>query len=370
MGYEYGYGVLEDELIALLRRSSPDYSAAEDLIARGADLNAQGKEKNTNILAGILLDYRIGLYDEPGLYNHCKVCGNRDCAHCENDAKYRKMVGENLLNIIRFFLSHGFDVEKDEGRYGAQCLWSLVLATFDRHMLDAIKLLLDAGAEDIPVNENDGYDTPGNFAAEEASFQDSERNYHLSNLFEAAVQIYEAVKEGRSYAGIDTYETAVGRRITGVFAEHTGEGEVFFEVSQPGFKRDHCYTDRLYFVFDGGVLITDQYANLWVDDRLPDKPLKDCSDCFPGVVGSIIRGFSFSYRDIVKDRTHHGQPIVAMELDNGMTVMFTINFGEVEEEHRAAYYWILDSHGSQIHLQRNRWTGIWNRFREKIRNRS
>ena len=48
-----------------------------------------------------------------------------------------------MCAIIRFFIDHGFDVNKCDGCFGAQCLWALTLSTFDRYMIEATKLLLE-----------------------------------------------------------------------------------------------------------------------------------------------------------------------------------------------------------------------------------
>lgn len=40
MSEKYDYGILEDKLIELFLTGAPDFKKAEELIARGADLNA------------------------------------------------------------------------------------------------------------------------------------------------------------------------------------------------------------------------------------------------------------------------------------------------------------------------------------------
>ena len=52
-----------------------------------------------------------------------------------------------MCAIIRFFLDHGFDVNKCDGCFGTQCLWALTPSTYDRYMIEATKILLDAGAK-------------------------------------------------------------------------------------------------------------------------------------------------------------------------------------------------------------------------------
>ncbi len=56
--------------------------------------------------------------------------------------------GQNMIQMIQYFLDHGFNVHKYNGRYGAQCLYALVLFQ-ERSVIEVTKLLFHAGAEDI-----------------------------------------------------------------------------------------------------------------------------------------------------------------------------------------------------------------------------
>ena len=135
----YGYGELEDKLIAVFKSGKPDFETADELLRRGADVNAEGKDDGENILSEILGGYESNWE------------GDYPCPEC----------GEAMLEVIRYFLSHGFDVRKKDGRYGAQCLFSLTLSVFDRHIIDATKLLLKAGAQNINITSNpDDEETP------------------------------------------------------------------------------------------------------------------------------------------------------------------------------------------------------------------
>ena len=60
-----------------------------------------------------------------------------------------------LLEIIRFFLDHGYDLTTNNGRHGAEALRALCWSTCDGAILDAAKLLLEAGADPL-VRNGDG----------------------------------------------------------------------------------------------------------------------------------------------------------------------------------------------------------------------
>lgn len=335
---KYGYGELEDQLIAVFISGAPDLAAAEKLLEQGADINASGSDPGGNILSRILEGYwQHGSSD--GSLAVCHNCEKERCYACEYGKDPR--LGENMLQIIEFFLAHGFDVNRKNGRYGAQCLFALVLSTFDEYTLIATKRLLAAGTKSICIDEKENdNETPWEFIGAEGSFQRlCEHDHHMGNLYEAIYQVYQAVDEGRPYAGIDIYTVAIGKRIVRVLAEKPESGEVFFDLDLPSSKHKNCYRQTLYFMYDGGMLITTPCADLWTDTALPEKPLIDVSQAFPGIVGSAIKQISFGHNEIVEGTTHYGQPVVMIEMESGAKLTLSINFGEVkEDENRAAYF--------------------------------
>lgn len=312
---------LEEQLITLFRSGAPDFKAAEELISRGADVNAKGRWPGENVLTQILEGYWWSEFGD----NIDDMDGAPTTPHA---------LGPDMCRIIRFFLEHGFDVRREGGTYGAECLSTLALSTFDRYIIDATKILMDAGAENVPCDGG----TPKDAIGSEGSFQGTcEADHHKANIFEAVYQIYEAVEQGHPYDGIDSYEAAIGKKIILVLAEQPETGSVFYPVSLPNFKKENCFTKNLYFIYDGGFLRTTQYTDFWVDTKLPDKPLVDVSSHFLGMIGSRIKEFTFSHRTIRDGMTSYGQPITSINMENGTEVRFSINFGEVEDKDRAAF---------------------------------
>lgn len=335
----YGFHGLESQLIDLFRSGPPDFQKAEELIAQGADLNAVSTSSlNDNVLSSILEGYWLA--DKEVEIFTGEINGDSydyAAAHREN-----RMLGTYMEQIVRFFLDHGFDVHKNNGQFGAECLWVLTLSIFSRNMLTAAKMLLDAGAQNISVEANDSSETPKDFAATEGSYQDCcEHNHHLGNVFEALYQIYEAVDHGRPYNGIDSYECSVGKTIRKVLAERPVSGIVFYDLNLPHFKHKNCFNQTLYFVFDDNFLVVTKYASFWVDNNLPETALVDVSKRFPDLIGSQITGFEFDHREIVKGTTHYGQPVVTIKTSSGVDAVFSINFGEVENKDRAGFYTLV-----------------------------
>ena len=345
MAYDYGYGDLENKLIKLFRAGPPDFDAAEELIRQGADINAVGKDDGKNILSKILSDYWWSKHDDT-ICDACDNCDENPCDDREHNRDRNPNLGPSMCAIIHFFLDHGFDVNKCDGCFGAQCLWALTLSTFDRYIIEATKLLFDAGAKNRPISpaSTNRRETPWSFIATEGSYQGTCEHAHATaNIFEAVYQIYQAVEDGKPYSGIDSYELAVGKTVLKVLAESDGANPTFFSMDLPEFKKNNCYTQTLYFVYNGGVLISTQYADFWTDTLLPAIDFIDVSEHFDGIVGSTIKGFTYDHRSIVKGTTYYGQPITTIEMDSGHKVRFSTNFGEVKEEERAAYYELLDT---------------------------
>lgn len=47
---------------------------------------------------------------------------------------------------------------------------------------------------------------------------------------------------------------------------------------------------------------------------------------------------SFEHNEIRRENTSYGQSIILMEMETGVVARFTTNFGEVDEEDRAAFF--------------------------------
>ena len=306
--YSYGYGDLEDKLIDCFKDGTPDFEAANELLLRGVDLNADAPDEEENILSEIIKGYGL-------------------------------QQGQDMVNIIRWFLENGFDVNKHNGKCGAICLWSLTLSTYDSYIIEATKILFNVGAKNVSICDNEK-ETPWSFIAMEGSYLNTcMHDYHMGNIYEAVYQIYQSVEDGRPFNGIDSYEKSIGKKVLKVLAAPADDDPIFFDLDLPNSKHNHCYKTTLYFIYEKGALISTQYADFWVDDILPDTELIDVSEWFPGIVGAAIKSFSYDHKEIIKRNTRYGQPITIIEMDNNKKLRITINFGEVDTDaDRAAYF--------------------------------
>ena len=338
----YGYAPLSYALINLFESGPPDFAAAEELIRQGADVNDQGDDKSENVLSEIL-----GGYWQSGIdwtREECRNCNNRYdlCASCEHNIN--PSAGTTAMQIIKFFLDHGFDVKRNNGKHGAQCLSALSLSSYDRAIIGATKMLLDAGAQNVPPEDDEPDETPMSAIGTERAFQDTaECNHYLGNIYEAAYQIYVALEKGRSYAGIDSFEAAMNKTILRVMAVGDNMDSVFTSIDLPTSKHKNCFYHNLYMFFDGGYLVCTEYASYWVDTASIDEAIMDVSDFFSPIIGHEIRQVTFGHNSVIKGITHYGQPVTSFHFDNGVKLTFSTNFGEVEKGDSCSYYYFGDN---------------------------
>lgn len=294
------YGKYEDKLLDLMAQGNADFTQADNLIALGADINAIGDNDDKNILSNIILEYRM---------NH------------------RKNVGKKLYQIVEYFLSKGFDVNKNDGKYGAACLKSLIFATFDSYTIDLAKLLFDAGAKNIHYDDDCGYDTLQDWFSTESSFQrvccDDE---HLSNIFESVYQVFEAQKIGRDYQGIDWYGKSVEQHICKVYVEdsffHNFKCDIYYDKKKNSLQ----FSDTIYMILDEGVLVIEPNLVMWMDGNLPDKAVLDVSDKFKGIIGFKIEKITFKRKDFRIESCEYRNPIVSLNLEKDSRIEFSLKY--------------------------------------------
>ncbi len=304
---DHGYGELENRMIEIFRSSGvPDYRAAEKLIRSGADVNAQGKKTNENVLSAILSD-------------------NRD--------------PEETMGIIRFFLDHGFDIDRNNGQFSAQCLYRLVLMPH-RQLIDATKLLITPAARGIYFSQEES-GNPLSFLVAENQYQRlCEHDFHLANIQEATYQIYMALKKNKPYHGINSYEDAHNKQILKVLSERPKEKKIFYDVILRNNCFARCYYEKLYFVYDGGVLIATPNVEFWTDDHIPDAQMTDVSALFLPIRGASIESIEFGCNSVEWKMSIFTQPITRIHFSNNEVLTFSDSFGEVPDETATAYFYL------------------------------
>lgn len=140
---------LEKELEKCMEQYPPAFERAKALLKEGADVNALVDSYGETLLSEIIMGCKV--------FDPCAYCMDRDCDHCDEDMNDEKIGKHYLLEIIRFFLDNGYDVARNDGHHGSQALRALCWSTYDKAILEAARMLLDAGADPFCLDA-DGWD--------------------------------------------------------------------------------------------------------------------------------------------------------------------------------------------------------------------
>ncbi len=228
-----------DRLFSALAEEKPDFETAEALIRAGASLNDSpengDKTSDATVLARLIMGTDAGK-------------------------------GARMLMIVRWALAHGFDVNGRDGLDGAAALCALAYSSADRHIVTAAKLLLEAGAKNLPVEDAD--DTPFYAYEGEEGFYHENGNRRLCNLYTALCELMDAYESGGDWRLIDSFEAVQGKTISRILARGDGELPLWFETE------------------DGGLLAS-EWGELWFDGRKPDDCELDVTEIF-GLAGQKI----------------------------------------------------------------------------------
>ncbi|MBQ3746164.1 MAG: hypothetical protein II863_01985 [Kiritimatiellae bacterium] len=313
-------------LIIEATKVHPDFAKLEQLVKDGADVNAVENDGEENALSDI-------------------IYGGQDT---EDYGRELPKV-DSLPAVIEFFLKHGFDPSRDEGRAGAKCLVSLTWSRCIASKIPSMKLLLDAGCRDIPAwdDEHDPDDgKPKSCIGAEASFQHCEGDFDCANTFEALYDILVAQAAGRSYAGIERYDAAYGATLKHVFVSKPREGTPFFKMNEPTSKHDNCFRGSLYLEFDKGWLISEGAHSLVFDTEPPHEAIIDVSYAFSPVVNTPLSNVVFSQKSVSYGMTYYGQNIIRYNFRDDVRLITQTNFGEIRGSETVAYYKLENEKGS------------------------
>jgi hypothetical protein len=299
------FGDLEDQLLEVFSTGrEPDYAAARRLLDSGADINAvpleeDEEERGRNLLSDFFL-------------NQWEAANYNDTW---------ELVARHMPDVVRFFLSSGFNVHKQDDAFGAYCLQELIFAVREPQVLEVAKLLLQAGARNIRLYD----ETPLDTINHEADYLYVDCRREDSLLLYALTRIVEAADEGKPYLGIDFYAHCKGRRVGRVLME--GETPEFYDLTTPNGPLRNCFQRHLYMQCEDLWLVFDRYADIWSDRgdiRAISGDVVDVSDRFAGIVGRKISDFYVGKKD--------GMPLTRIILDDGTSHDFCSYYNELTKE--------------------------------------
>jgi len=222
--------------------------------------------------------------------------------------------GEILAEVIRHFLTYGYDLSANNGMNGGLALHSLGWSSYDHKFLDAAKLLMNEGA---PVNYRSRDDDPneepegllGSISWKLSGAWMVDKDYGFANTLEAYYQMTEANMAGKDYNSIDTYFTCIGKPLTAVSAVKDGDD---ITLSKDGILS--VFSKSLVLWFGDKPLVagcyTDYVVNpVYVDDN--KHALVDVSATFSSLIGAALKKVQYI-----------GSTICFFEFSNGMRLIF------------------------------------------------
>ena len=118
-----------------------------------------------------------------------------------------------MPELVRRFLMHGFDVHAHDGFNGGTCLHALCRSSYNRYILPAAELLLDAGADprfSLP-DDDDADGVPGSIDWKSGSWISG--NMRAGNLLSAYYDMVGAALDGEDYHGIRDISDCFGKTL-------------------------------------------------------------------------------------------------------------------------------------------------------------
>ena len=163
---------LEKELIELCHQCPPDIEAVNAKIAEGADVNAMTSYEP--VLADVICGFGKKL----------------------TEYGYEDYSCQLLPDIVRVFLDAGYDVSRNNGFHGGFALFELTNCCPGPEILDAARILLDAGADpDVCPFDDEPEDTVIDLIWYESDFQAMENNLEQMRLLDQLLEMLKATSK-------------------------------------------------------------------------------------------------------------------------------------------------------------------------------
>lgn len=297
---------LNEKLALACDKATPDLDEIKELIVTGADTNQLNKYGD-NIFDDVFLKVLYAVRD---------------------DAKLLPKAVEKIKEIIALMIDNGFDIK----RFGISTISQFKFATYDLFTFDLYRFMLQYDLADDPKAYEETLEGVG---GEESYQRCCEHDHDLENLFYAIYEMVEAKMEGRNYKSIEPYYGIVGLTIDKI---------IYFSDSNTLVEKNEFteYNADIGFVCGNKLFVVREGVNiLFMNDRINEQPKVDISSVFgKDAINRTIKSVSFGHKDIIKEKTHYGQPTIIMELTNGKKIKFSHNFGELPDKETQSRFWI------------------------------
>ena len=219
--------------------------------------------------------------------------------------------GALMTEVIKHFLANGYDVSLNEGANGDMVLSALCWSSYDKYVLDAAKVLLDAGASLEYKSSNEEDDVPeviGSLNWKIAGAWGPDSDYPMANTLEAYYEMVKAYEAGEKYNDIDSFHKCVGETVTKV----SYAGDV---SSLKTTKNTTEFSNSLIMWFGEYPLVISNYIDMVVNPnfvRKNENTLLDISERFNKILGSKLK--KIKYLDSIT---------CYLEFDNGYRVILS-----------------------------------------------
>ncbi len=205
--------------------------------------------------------------------------------------------GEILPIAVQHFLSNGYDVHAHNGKNGGLALSALCWSSYDRSILEAAKMLMNAGAPVIYSSQDDEPDEEPRGLFYSISWKDAgawevDKDYTWANILEAYYSMAEAYAAKKDYCSILCYLDCIGAEVTAIFADKDDSDNLSFAneyIRQLG--------NSLVIFFDDKPLVINTYIELVVnpiyvsDNR---ELLVDVSKAFSPLIGAKLTDVKYT----------------------------------------------------------------------------
>ena len=222
------------------------------------------------------------------------------------DEKYEETILAEFLNTadfyhngaimpeaIKHFLLHGYDVGANNGSNGGLALSALCWSSYDRNILEAAKVLLDAGApviyesaDDDPEEDPDG--VLGSIGWKLSGAWAVDKDYDWANILEAYYALVQARINGDDYSCISCHLDCLDCKLTSVEVSDTASFNVQGAITK--------FAEHFVMWFGDKPLVVSPYTEFVVNPIWATKNknvLIKADSNFSKVIGATLVGIRY-----------------------------------------------------------------------------
>ena len=199
--------------------------------------------------------------------------------------------GALMAEAIKHFFHNGYDVKANGGANGVVPLEALCFSSYDRYLIDALRVFLDEGTP-LSCEFEDDDDSPDLMRTLDWKIAGSwgpDNNYETANILEACYNMARAYSEGKSYEGMDSYHKCIGQPLNTVFCTNSPE-----ELKKANNTSE--FSGSLIMWFGNFPLVVSNYVDMEINPLFVSEnedSLSDISVMFEEVSGSKLKAIKY-----------------------------------------------------------------------------